>query len=80
VEVVLKDLKHLKALPETLSVGVLEQVADRAILESRAKLALPELTGKSLLIVKVRALEILKLQATRYKRAKDRPTKGPVTE
>ena len=46
MEVVLKDLKHLKALPETLSVGVLEQVADRAILESRAKLALPELTGE----------------------------------
>ena len=45
MEVVLKDLKHLKALPEILSVGVLKQVADRAILESRAKLALLELTG-----------------------------------
>ena len=51
VEVVLKDLEHLKSLPEVLGVGVLEQVADRAILESHAKLALPELTGKRVLSV-----------------------------
>ena len=44
-EVVLKDLKHLESLPEVLGVGVLEQVADRAILEGRVKLALP-LPGK----------------------------------
>ena len=40
-EVVLKDLKHLESLPEVLGVGVLEQVADRAILEGCAKLVLP---------------------------------------
>ena len=45
-EVVLKDLEHLRSLPEVLGDGVLKQVADRAILESRAKFALPELTGE----------------------------------
>ncbi len=38
--------RDLKSLPEVLGVGVLEQVVDRAILESRAKLALPELNGE----------------------------------
>ena len=50
VEVVLKDLEHLKSLPEVLGVGVLKQVADRAIL-GRAKLALPGLAREFRVLV-----------------------------
>jgi len=52
-EVVLQDLKHFKALPIVLSVGILEEVAYGAILESRAKLALPELAGERVVRVSV---------------------------
>jgi len=39
-------LKHFKALPKVLSAGILKEVANGAILESPAKLALPELAGE----------------------------------
>ncbi len=47
----LQNLKHFKALPKVLSVGILKEVADGAILESRAKLALPELAGERVVSV-----------------------------
>ena len=45
-EIVFQDLKHFKTLPEILSVSILKEVADGAILQGRAKLAFPELAGK----------------------------------
>jgi hypothetical protein len=39
-------LEHLETLSEVLGVGVLKKVSNRVILEGRAELALPELTGK----------------------------------
>jgi hypothetical protein len=45
-EVVFEGLNHLESLAKVLGVGVLKEVTNRAILEGRADLALPELASK----------------------------------